>query len=68
MGEPDVINPLNSFFPALALPFLDKSDFELPTDHLQHLKNRLPEVDRFLVIGWAAQDTHFLKLLNDARR
>ncbi|HEX6573863.1 MAG TPA: hypothetical protein VF042_02740 [Gemmatimonadaceae bacterium] len=51
------------FVPAIAVPVVQKSEFECPREHLNTLKAMLPEVDRILAIGWASNEKHFLKLL-----
>ncbi len=48
--------------PAIAIPTQTKSTFECPPEHLVALEEWLPEVDRILVIGWRAQERHFLEL------
>jgi hypothetical protein len=48
--------------PALAIPFRSKAAFECPPEHLQAMRDWLPSVDRCLVIGWRAQEMHFLQM------
>lgn len=50
-------------FPALAIPVESKLDFECPSDHIEVLKQMIPEVDKLLVIGWRASEEPFLELL-----
>ena len=52
--------------PAIALPLRSKTTFSCPPNHLEKLQQRLKECDRLLVVGWRAQDQHFLKLLTRA--
>jgi hypothetical protein len=52
-----------SAVPAIAIPTQTKTSFECPPEHLAALEEWLPKVDRILVIGWRAQERHFLKLL-----
>jgi hypothetical protein len=49
--------------PAIAIPTQTKSSFECPQEHLDALEKWLPRVDRILIIGWRAQEQHFLDLL-----
>ncbi|HVP00534.1 MAG TPA: SIR2 family protein [Bryobacteraceae bacterium] len=49
--------------PALAVPATGKSRFICPKDHLQSLRDIIPQVRKVLVIGWKAAEQHFLKLL-----
>jgi hypothetical protein len=48
--------------PALAIPTTGKRGFECPERHVEHLTGLLSSVDRVLVIGWRAQEQHFLEL------
>lgn len=52
-------------FPALAIPVRSKQAFVFPMNHIQVLREHLPNVRRVLVIGWAANETNFLRLLGD---
>jgi hypothetical protein len=53
-----------ALFPALAIPVLNKSQFECPAAHVAALVDLLPHVDKLLVIGWRATETPFLTLLS----
>src|SRR3972149_7928445 len=53
----------NLLFPAIAIPFERKLDFECPPEHLEALRVFIPEVTKLLVIGWRATDQPFLELL-----
>jgi len=53
--------------PAIAIPVRTKGEFECPAEHIAALKACLNDVTKLLVIGWAANDTHFLDLLRDGR-
>lgn len=48
-------------FPALALPLRSKTTFSCPTDHLEAVRRSLSETTKLLVVGWRAQEQHFLK-------
>jgi len=50
-------------FPAIAIPFERKLDFECPPEHLETLRTFIPEVTKLLVIGWRVTDQPFLELL-----
>ncbi len=54
--------------PAIAIPVQTKGAFECPGEHIDILKDCLKKVERILVIGWAANDAHFLNLLRDGRQ
>lgn len=56
------------YVPAIAVPVVEKSDFECPPSHLNTLKAMLPEVDRILTVGWAGNEKHFLRLLKSGLR
>jgi len=51
--------------PAIAVPLEDKTEFELPEEHLRLLKSLIPQTDRMLIIGWRATEQHFLRMLRD---
>ena len=52
-------------FPAIAIPVETKSDFECPQDHLDCLAQHLSRVDRIVIIGWRAAESHFLAILKE---
>lgn len=52
-------------FPAIAVPFERKLDFECPQDHLEELRQMIRRVTKLLVIGWRATDQPFLEELRD---
>lgn len=47
---------------AIAIPTQTKTSFECPPEHIVALEEWPPEVDRILIIGWRAQERHFLDL------
>ncbi len=51
------------FFPALAVPMAHKMTFECPRIHLEALETVLPEIDRVLICGWRAAESHMVELL-----
>lgn len=55
-------------YPAIAIPvaFKDDSMFVVPKSDLQKLVALLPKVEKVLVIGWRAMESHFLRLLESA--
>ncbi len=50
-------------FPAIAIPVQNKQEFECPQAHLEALQQRLQKTTHILIVGWAAMDSHFLRLL-----
>ena len=54
-----------TLFPVIAIPLQNKTEenFACPPSHLTHLKERLPNVTKILIIGWQAKEAHFLELL-----
>ncbi len=60
-GEPPAV-----IMPALALPLRSKSLYSCPKQHLDALREKLPQVTQLLTIGWRGQDEHFLKELRAA--
>jgi hypothetical protein len=55
-------NGLTSAVPAIAIPTQTKTSFECPPEHIEALEDWLKEVDRILIVGWRAQERHFLGL------
>lgn len=53
---------IDYWFPALAIPLDAKSSFECPKSHLAAARTALRDCRRLLLIGWAANDRHFLEL------
>jgi hypothetical protein len=60
---PDVVVRLIPLIPALAIPTAVKSTFICPRDHLETLREAIPQVTRILIVGWKAAEQHFLELL-----
>jgi hypothetical protein len=56
------VDGLTGAVPAIAIPTQTKTSFECPPEHIEALEEWLPEVDRILIIGWRAQERHFLDL------
>ena len=52
-------------YPAIAIPLEEKIKFECPPEHVEELRNLLPEITRFLIVGWRATEAPFLELLVD---
>ncbi len=50
-------------FPALAIPVETKLDFECPEEHVNALKEFLPQVSKILTVGWRGTELPFLELL-----
>jgi len=66
LGEPERRHPSESpSFPALAIPVEKKQEYECPQDHLQALRDCIPEVTKILLIGWRATEINFLQLLSE---
>lgn len=55
-------------FPALAIPVETKQDYECPKEHLDILRDCIPEVRKLLVIGWRATEKQFLQTLRENLR
>jgi hypothetical protein len=55
-------------FPALAIPFENKPDFECPDEHMQVLRDSLSKVTELIVIGWRATDRPFLDLMRESQK
>lgn len=48
-------------FPALALPLRTKTRFACPGNHLDAVRRSLRETKKLLIVGWRAQEQHFMK-------
>jgi len=55
-------------FPALAIPVETKSEFECPSDHVDALRECIPEITKMLIIGWRAGEANFIQLLSQNLR
>jgi hypothetical protein len=55
-------------YPAVVLPVVRKTSFIIPSHHLDQLAADLKSATAILVIGWKAEDPHFLTLLKKALR
>ena len=49
--------------PALAIPIVQKQEYECPKEHLDMLDKCIPEVTKLLVVGWRASEKIFLQRL-----
>jgi hypothetical protein len=56
---------MKALVPAIAIPMQTKREFACPANHLDILRQRLPEVRDLLVVGWRGQDQHFVELLRE---
>ena len=52
--------------PAIAMPVVEKTQFALPTEHLDLLRTWLPDVRRLLVVGWRGNEQLFLRFLRES--
>jgi hypothetical protein len=57
--------PGKTYVPALAVPTEDKPRFECPRVHVDALRSCMPEVNRMLLCGWRAAETHALEILSE---
>lgn len=51
--------------PAIAIPLPGKSGYICPDSHISALKEALSRTDRILIIGWRANDTHLISLIEE---
>jgi hypothetical protein len=47
----------------LAIPVINKQNYECPNLHLGVLDSCIPETTKLLVVGWRANEQHFLQRL-----
>ena len=50
-------------FPAIAIPFVNKTNFECPAEHQKVLKECISRTDKLLIIGWKGAEVNFINLL-----
>jgi hypothetical protein len=62
------LDPYRPAIPAIAIPVQTKGVFECPASHIATLKDCLSNVTKLLVIGWRANDKHFLDLMKKGRQ
>ncbi len=51
--------------PAIAIPLPGKGDYICPPSHIDELKKALSKTDRILIIGWRANDTNLISLIEE---
>lgn len=61
----DGITKRFTYCPAIAVPLYGKDGFICPQTHVDVLDRALTEVDRILIIGWAANDQYLIDLIKD---
>jgi hypothetical protein len=49
--------------PAIAIPVASKAAFECPSQHVEKLRELLPQVSRVVIVGWKAGERHLLDLM-----
>jgi hypothetical protein len=55
-------------FPAIAIPFQNKTDFECPIEHQNVLGECISKTDKLLIIGWKGAEEKFVTLLENGLR
>lgn len=54
-----------ALLPVIAIPTVTKSAFAMPPEHLEQMRRDLARVRGMLVVGWRANEAHFMKELAD---
>jgi hypothetical protein len=62
MGEEFL--PGSVYVPALAVPMANKTRFECPSLHVEALRSCIPQVNRLLICGWRAAESHAIEILD----
>lgn len=65
---PDELEIGRGIIPAIAVPTVQKDNFECSPAQLNRLAALLPGVTRLLIVGWRGMEDHFLALWKDATR
>ncbi len=55
-------------YPALAIPVESKRDFACPGNHLDVLRECIPQITKVLIVGWRGVEAHFVELLRGLNR
>lgn len=55
------------FVPAIAVPMTGKTAFECDPLHVEAFRSAILEVERLLICGWRAAETHALEMLRELR-
>jgi hypothetical protein len=58
---------IQAYFPAIAIPTVEKSDFQCPPAHLETAKEMIRAATHLLVVGWQGQEEHFHRVWRDNR-
>ena len=48
--------------------FTEKDGFVCPKTHIDVLERSLADVDKILIIGWAANDQHLIDMIKEKQR
>lgn len=60
---PDSLDASLIWLPALSIPVRSKSDFTMPEEHYESMREDIAGVTTLVAIGWRARERHFLRLL-----
>lgn len=63
---PDELEIGKGVIPAIAVPTVQKNNFECSAEQLERLAALLPSATHLLIIGWRGMEDHFLALWRDA--
>jgi hypothetical protein len=61
----ELMDKTKHYLPALQLPYSEKDDFIMPTDHFYELTNGASEVEELYLIGWKGNEEGFNRLLKN---
>jgi hypothetical protein len=60
---------IGDFYPAILLPYRDKDEFTMPTDHYLKLRQYLTYIETLIIIGWKGNEILFNReLRSQAKR
>ncbi len=51
------------FFPAIALPLQEKTNFECPQAHIDEMRRAVRQMTHLLIVGWRGSERHFVREL-----
>lgn len=56
---------IGQFYPAILLPYRDKDEFTMPSNHFERLETYLNYIETLFIIGWKGNEKMFNRILHD---
>lgn len=55
---------IGQFYPAILLPYRDKDEFTMPSEHFERLETYLNNVETLIIIGWKGNENMFNRIIH----